>query len=313
MDGCLRGRWIRPGGELAQRVRWMPEPELRSLAKRAREPRQAIFCLQPFDGLELESRRAARSHEVGVVGVGEPICTCARLGDHRALLERENRLRRSHLREYRLDRLPALRIRDRVPGSLGQGELDAVRAGDLTEKRRRGRRRRSQLEMRRARHRDGPAAEKCATQVGRTAARATDDAARRPLERSMSSIDDTRRFEDAQGVGIAGNVQLVARCPVEGTAPIGADLRADLARAEERERAAGRGATPQIEVQRPIASCSKVQAAGRVKESGQLGPLIARATRSNSRELLSHVFGGDHGSTPSSASSRRLTATPVVP
>jgi hypothetical protein len=70
----------------------MPEPELRSLAKRAREPRQAIFCLQPFDGLELELRRAARSHEVGVVGVGEPICTRTRLGDHRALLERENRL-----------------------------------------------------------------------------------------------------------------------------------------------------------------------------------------------------------------------------
>lgn len=167
--------------------------------------------------------------------------------------------------------------------------------------------------MRRARNRDGPATEKRAPQVGRTAARATDDGARRPLERSMSSIDDTRRFEDAQGVGIAGNVQLVARCTVEGMAPISTNLRADLARAEERERAASRGATPQIEVQRPIASCSKVQAAGRVKESGQLGPLIARATRSNSGELLSHVFGCDQGTTPSSASSRRLTATPVAP
>ncbi len=313
MDGCLRGRRICSGGELAKRVRRMPEPELRGLAQGARETREAIFRLQPFDGLDLDLRRSTRSHEIGVVGVGEPIRPGARPGDDGALLEGENRLRRAHLREQRLDRLPAFRVRDRVRGSLGHGELDAVHSSDFEKKGGRGPRRRSQLEMGRAQHRDGPATEKCATQVSRAAARVTDDAPRGPLERSMTSIDDARSAEDAQGVGIAGDVQLVARWAVEGTASIGTDLRADLALLEQRERAASRRAAPEIEVQRPIATCPKVQAAGTVKKGGELGPLIARPTRSNSGELLPHVLGGDHGTTPSSASSRRFTARPVAP
>ena len=149
MDGCLRGRRVRSSRQLAERVRGVPESELRGLPKRPREPRQAIFCPQPFDGLELESCRAARSHEIGVVGVGEPIRTRARLGDHGALLERENRLRRSHLREHRLDRLPALRICDRVLGSLGDGELATPRRSRRRETRHAGRRRGSTRDRRR--------------------------------------------------------------------------------------------------------------------------------------------------------------------
>ena len=84
-----------------------------------------------------------------MVGVREAVGLRSRLGDDRPLLERENRLRRSHEREERLDRLPALRVRDGVACALGRRELDTLGVREAREQRRRLLRRGAQLDVRR--------------------------------------------------------------------------------------------------------------------------------------------------------------------
>lgn len=120
----------------------MPEPELGSLAKTVREQGESIVGSKLLDGLELITSRAARPHEVRMVGVGEAVRACARLCDDSALLEREDRLRCPHDRERGLDRLPALRIGDGICRALGNGKFDPARARYLTQERRRSERRR---------------------------------------------------------------------------------------------------------------------------------------------------------------------------
>ena len=65
-------------------------------------------------------------------------------------------------------------------------------------------------------------------------------------------------------------------------------------------------------MERPVARAAEVEAPGGVEQRGELGPPIALALRRDRGELLADVLGGDHRTTPSSASSRRLTSTPGV-
>ncbi len=197
--------------------------------------------------------------------------------------------------------------------AIGERELDALRMSEPGEQCRRLERGRAQLDVRRATERERAGAEECAAQVRGAAAAPPDDAARRSLERRVPAVDDAGSREHAQGVVVALDVELVPRRSVEGPAPVGPDLRADPAVAEERERAPRRGAASEIEVQRPVAGAAEVQAPGGVEQRGELGAPIALALRRDRRELLANVLGRDHSSTPSSASSRRLTSTPVAP
>ena len=70
-------------------------------------------------------------------------------------------------------------------------------------------------------------AEECAAQVCGAAAAARDDSTGRPLERRVTSIDDTRRSQHAQRLVVSGDVELVARRGVERPAAVRSDLRAD--------------------------------------------------------------------------------------
>ena len=109
----------------------------------ARELAESIVGPKLLDGLELITGRAARPHEVGMVGVGKTVRARARLCHDGALLEREDGLRRAHDREQRLDRLPALRIGDGMCRALGNTELDPFHPRYLTQERRRANGRRS--------------------------------------------------------------------------------------------------------------------------------------------------------------------------
>ena len=212
-----------------------------------------------------------------MIRVREPVRPRARLGDDGALLECQHGLRRAHEREQRLDRLPALRVRERVRRALGDRELDALGSRKPGEERRRVERGRPQLEVRRAAERERSRAEERAAQVGGAAAAARHDPPRRPLERAVPPVDHAGRRQDSQGVGVAVDVELVARRGVERAAPVGADLRADPAVAEEGERSAGGRPAAEVEVERPVSRPAQVEASRRVEQRGQLRPAVALA------------------------------------
>lgn len=167
--------------------------------------------------------------------------------------------------------------------------------------------------MRRLTQRHRARAEEGAAEVGAAAAPARDDPARRSFERSVSSIDDAGSDERRERAVGSFDMELVARLPAEGAAAVRTDLRWDLLIAEEGERAPCRRAACEIEVQRPLALGAEVKAPRRVEERRELREAIARALWGNAAELLADVLGGPQRSTPSSASSRRLTVIPAEP
>ena len=112
---------------------------------------------------------------------------------------------------------------------------------------------------------------------------------------------------------VAVDVELVARRRVEGAAAVRADLRTNPAVAQKCEGAPSRGTASEIEVKRPVPGSTEMEASGRVEQRRELRSPIALTLRRDRRELLADVLGRDHSSTPSSASSRRLTSTPVPP
>ena len=69
------------------------------------------------------------------------------------------------------------------------------------------------------------------------AARSPDDPPRRPLDRGVPRVENPGLDERVERALVAGDVELVARCPVERLPAIGADLGADPELPQERERA----------------------------------------------------------------------------
>ena len=151
-----------------------------------------------------------------------------------------------------------------------------------------------------------PLAEQRTAQIGPAAARAADDALRRPLERRAARPRCTpaSRRRAARGA-IDVDVELVARRAVERPPAVGADLGADAEVAEERERAAGRGRAAEIEVDRELAVAAQVpgaRARGRAPRARRAGSSRARGAIAASSSLS--VAQKRH--MPSSASRRRL-------
>ena len=83
------------------------------------------------------------------------------------------------------------------------------------------------------------AAEQSASEVGAAATGTADDALRRPLDRGVTGIEDSCLDKHCERRLVAGDVELVAGCAVEGAAAVGADLGVDPEFAQEREPAAG--------------------------------------------------------------------------
>jgi hypothetical protein len=129
----------------------------------------------------------------------------------------------------------------------------------------------------------------------------------------VTTVDDACGNEDGERVCIACNVELVPGRRVERPTPVRPDLRAEAALAQKREAASSRGTAAQVEMQPPVPCRAQMQAAGRVEQRGELGSAIALPLRRDPRELLANVLGRDQRTTPSSASSRRLTPIPASP
>ncbi len=129
----------------------------------------------------------------------------------------------------------------------------------------------------------------------------------------MPTVDDACSGQHALRAFVAGDVELEARRPVERAPPVGPDLGADPALAQECKRAAGGSTAAEIEMQRPAARAPKVQAPGGVEQGRELRSPVALALRRDRRELLANVLGRDQMETPSSARRRRLTSTPAPP
>jgi hypothetical protein len=138
--------------------------------------------------------------------------------------------------------------------------------------------------------REGAAPEEGASDVGSAAAGAGDDAPWRPLERRVPAVDDAGRDEDGECVLAALHVELIAGLALERATPVGPDLRPDPLLAEERERAAGSSSAAEVQVERPLAMATEVEAACGVEERRELGPAVALARRRDPRQLPAHVF-----------------------
>ena len=159
MRGRLRRRRAATAGELAQRERRVAEPQQRDLPQLRRELVQAALALQPADGAELDVGGAARSHDVGVVGVGEPVRPRPRRGHDRLLAE----------------------ARAPPPGRRG---TRAARRSSRCPSRRRPRGRSARTTARRKPSRGGQLGEEgCRLGVGASAARGARCAARWPSRR----------------------------------------------------------------------------------------------------------------------------------
>ena len=82
---------------------------------------------------------------------------------------------------------------------------------------------------------------------------------------------------------------------VERGAVVGADLRRDVERAEERERAARDGRARDVEMDVDAAATAEVGAAGDVEEAGELGEPVALPLGRDRGELLAEVVREHRG------------------
>ena len=223
----LGGGRRRLRSELAQRQRGMSQPQLRGLADRLGQPLEPAAEAQPSGSVELPPSCTALSHQVGVVGVRQPVGLDPELGHEGLLLETEHRVNGAGRCEERLDRLAALRVGDRVTGAICNAKPRSGAGGDGAYERCPCRRRGAELEVWRARARQRAAAEERTTQIRPAAAVPGDDAAGRPIERRVAGIENPGLDQHVQRVLLVADVELVAGRSTEGTALVRADLGVD--------------------------------------------------------------------------------------
>src|SRR5712692_10725375 len=96
--------------------------------------------------------------------------------------------------------------------------------------------------------------------------------------------------QDLQSVLVTGDVQLVARPSLERAAAVRSELRGNAKPAQKAERAASDGRVGDVEVDRDLAAAFQVNAAGRVKEPGELSEPIALVPGRDRRELVAEIL-----------------------
>jgi hypothetical protein len=232
---------------------------------------------------------AARAHEIRVVCVREPVGVGTDGGEHRALLEHEYDVGRTGCDERVGDRLGALRIRNGMTSAVEDMEHRALPRGHVGEEARASELRRADLEVRVTRAAQRARAEKRAAQVSAATAAAGEHALRRALERPLRRVEHAGAVQRRVGVRASLHVQLVARRLVERVLLVGPDLRFDLERAQERERAPRDRGGDEVEVERDLPASAEVHAAGDVEETRELGEPIAVRLRRDLGELVAQI------------------------
>jgi len=177
-----------------------------------------------------------------------------------------------------------------MPTAIHDAQLDVFRGGEAGEEVRAFGLGAPELEVGIARPAQRPGSEQCTSQVRAAATRARDDPARRDRERRQPRAEDPRLVKDLDGVFVSWDVKLVPRRSIEGAALIGADLGGDPESTEQAECASGNGWIGDVEMHGDLAAPLQVDAAGRVKEAGELGEPVALAAGCDGRELVAQVL-----------------------
>ena len=115
------------------------------------------------------------------------------------------------------DRLESFCVGDCVPAAVEDAEAHSFFVCDAREELGAVGARAADLEMRCARAAQRASPEQGAAHVRGAAARARDDSSRWMFERRQAGAEDSRLVENLQRAVVSGDVQLVARSPVEGT------------------------------------------------------------------------------------------------
>lgn len=267
----------------------MPLPELTDFLQPRRQVCEIAGSTQSLDCAQLLMCGAARSHEIRMVSIREPVGPRPRRGHHSALLEQDDRAPGTRERKHTGDRLHPLGVGNRVPPALGNTELHALGRGDAGDELRPFWLGASQLEMRRAWPAQRATAEESATQVRTAAASARHDASRRIRERRYARTENAGLMQDLQRALVSVDMQLVPRRPVECPSPVRTDLRRNPERAEEAERATRHRRVGNVEVDRYFAAPLQVDAAGAVEQAGQLREPVALGPRSDRGELVPEI------------------------
>ena len=110
------------------------------------------------------------------------------------------------------------------------------------------------------------------------------------LERREPRAQDAGFVQDLNRVLVAGDVQLVARPSLERATAVRPDLGGDAEPAQEAERAACDGRVSDVEMDRDLSAAFQVNAAGRVKEPGELGEAIALISGRDRCELVAEIL-----------------------
>jgi hypothetical protein len=110
------------------------------------------------------------------------------------------------------------------------------------------------------------------------------------LERPVRSIEHAGPVQRLVRVRGPFDVQLVPGCAVESVLLVRADLRLDVARAEECECATRDCGARQIEMQCDLPTTPQVHAAGDVEQSGELGEAITVRIGRDLRKLVAQLL-----------------------
>src|SRR5918995_2453286 len=253
---------------------------------------------------DLLVRGPTRADEVGVVGVRLTVGTRACRGDDRVLVEREHDVARPGFGEHVGDRLPALRVRDRVAAAVEERQR-GKRGEELRAFDRRG----ADLEVRRPRTAQRATPEQRAPQVRGTTAGAPHHAARRLRSGAQTRSEDARLRQELLRARRSRHVHLIARRAVERAALVRSNLRLHTERAQDPECSARDRVARKVEVNRDFAAPEQVNAAGGVRETGQLGEAVAVARWSDRRELVAEVLRERHARASAACACRRRRAT----
>ena len=210
---------------------------------------------------------------------------------------RRARLARTRDRERgrRSSRRPSRRRRAWRRAARATRERDAFARGDLGRKRAPSTPVGAELEVRRARARERAGAEQRAAQVGAAAARAADDALRRPLERRAARRERRRpraaRSAARPSTSTCSWYRVARRMRAAGTCGSPSERRRRAGSANARRAAAG---AREVEVDGELAVAAQVPRAGGVEERRELREAAAAAARRDRRELVAQVVRERH-------------------
>ncbi len=268
----------------------MPFAQFRNLLQSRRQFRQVTGATEAFDRTELFVRGTTRAHEICVIGIGEPVRARSRRRHHGALLEEQDCSSGAGEREHACDRVDAFRVCDSVTTSLHDMELYSFLGREPREELGTLGLGTPKLQMRRARTAERTTAEQRPAQICPAAAGACDDPPRRVGKRRQARAQHARFVQNLERALVAGNMELVARRPIEGPPLVRADLGRDSEPSQQAEGTPHDGGVGDVEVEGDLAATSQVDAARGVEQPRQFGEPVALAARRDRGELAAEIL-----------------------